>query len=122
MASFRKHAEAHGISVLRADALLSDTAALDELLKPLPEAEELRTRLAAEFFARAWDAQTMRDYWVVSDGHRVTCFTVCGLTLKQAAAVRVRWDALRTRPPLTQALLADVIASETGGLVTLVTG
>ena len=125
MVGFRRHApnvEANGVSVLRADALLSDSPALDLLLRPLPEAQELRPRLAAEFFARAWDTELQRDYWVVSDGHRVTCYTVCGLTLKQAAAVRVRWDSLRRRPTLTQALLADVIAAETGGAVTLVTG
>jgi len=125
MVGFRRHApepEANGVSVLRADALLSDSAALDQLLRPLPEAQELRPRLAADFFARAWDTELQRDYWVVSDGHCVTCYTVCGLTLKQAAAVRVRWDSLRRRPRLTQALLADVIAAETGGAVTLVTG
>ncbi|HUL19067.1 MAG TPA: hypothetical protein VLV29_07345 [Steroidobacteraceae bacterium] len=107
------------VSVQRATATLGDTAALDQLLRPLPEAEELRPRLAGQFFARAWDATAKRDYWVSSDGAEVVCFTIEGLTLKQAAAVRVRWDGQRARPELTTELLADLIAREIGRSVTL---
>jgi hypothetical protein len=118
MASLRK--QRAEVCIYRADARLSDGAALDQLLAPLPEANELRPRLQAEFFARAWDPQTQRDYWVVSDGAAVRCLTIGGLTLKQAAAVRVRWDNLRKRITLTEAVLADLVAQETGRSVTLV--
>lgn len=104
----------------RADARIEDDAALDRLLEPLPEAEELRVRLRRPLFVRAWDADAQRDYWVQSDGMHVRCLTLSGLTLRQAAAVRVRWDALRAKPALTAERLADLIAEETGAPVTLV--
>jgi hypothetical protein len=106
-------------TVQRAEAQLSDGSALDRLLECLPEAEEVRPRLSAHFFARAWDPKTQRDHWVASDGHRVTCYTISGLTLQQAAAVRVRWDAMKGRAELSEELLADLIAHQTGSSVTL---
>lgn len=107
-------------TVQRVDARVDDGASLDRLLMPLPESDELRVRLRGPLFVRAWDAAAQRDYWVESDGARVTCFTLSGLTLKQAAAVRVRWDALRGRAALTEEVLADLVAAETGTPVTLV--
>jgi hypothetical protein len=109
-----------GVTVRHAAAPLTDAAALDRLLEPLPEASELRPRLAGKFFARAWDAKVQRDYWITSDGTSVVCFTIRGLTLQQAAAVRVRWDAKRRRKLGTEAL-ADVIAAQIGCSVTLET-
>jgi hypothetical protein len=116
---WKRRARGLDVTVQRAEAPLSDGAALDRLLEHLPEAGEVRPRLSEPFFARAWDPQAKRDHWVVSDGQRVTCYTISGLTLKQAAAVRVRWDALRGRAPLTEELLADLIAGQTGSGVTL---
>lgn len=106
-------------TVVRIDARVDDPASLDRLLEPLPESDELRTRLRGALFVRAWDEAAKRDYWVRSDGVRVACFVLSGLTLKQAAAVRVRWDALRGRAALTADRLADLVARETGGPVTL---
>ena len=105
--------------VRRIDARVDDPASLDRLLAPLPESGELRSRLREALFVRAWDESAKLDYWVRSDGMRVACFMLSGLTLKQAAAVRVRWDALRGRAALTEDRLADLIARETGGPVTL---
>jgi len=121
MASLWKRRARHKgeAKVQRGDAPLTDRAALDRLLRHLPEAEEVRPRLAEPFFARAWDAEAECDYWVASDGARVTCYTISGLTLGQAAAVRVRWDALRGRTELSEDLLADLIARQTGCSVTL---
>jgi len=120
MATFwKRRPSTEGVTVSRAEARVDDGAALDRLLEPLPEAQELRPRLSAQFFARAWDADARRDHWVASDGSRVTCFTITGLTLQQAAAVRVRWDALRGRTELSEELLADLIANQTGSSVTL---
>ncbi|HTT00897.1 MAG TPA: hypothetical protein VMG11_02325 [Steroidobacteraceae bacterium] len=121
MASFwKRRAGSQGVTVSRAEAQVDDAGALDRLLAPLPEATELRPRLTVQFFARAWDAERRCDYWVASDGRRVTCFTISGLTLQQAAAVRVRWDALRSRTELSEEVLADLIADQTGTSVTLV--
>ncbi len=117
---WKRRAREHEARVQRAEAQLSDGPALDRLLEHLPEAQEVRPRLVAEFFARAWDPQAQRDYWVTSDGRCVTCYTISGLTLQQAAAVRVRWDAMKGRVALSEELLADLIAHQTGGSVTLV--
>lgn len=107
------------VAVRRTEALLGDRDALDRLLAPLPEGEELRRRLSAPFFARAWDAQARLDHWIASDGVRVICVTVSGLSLKQAAETRVRWDAAHGGGELSEDRLAEIIARQTGGLVTL---
>jgi hypothetical protein len=121
MASFWKRRARHkGITVRRVEAGVGDSAALDNLLRGLPEADELRPRLCAAFFARAWDPATQRDHWIQSDGKCVRCLTIDGLTLRQAASVRVRWDAMRDRTELTEERLADLVAGETGSSVTLV--
>ncbi|HTX24880.1 MAG TPA: hypothetical protein VMD03_09505 [Steroidobacteraceae bacterium] len=117
---WKRRPRASEATVRRAEAQVVDRAALDRLLEHLPEADEVRPRLSEPFFARAWDGEAQRDYWVASDGQRVTCYTIIGLTLKQAAAVRVRWDAKRGRAELTEHLLADLIARETRSRVTLV--
>ncbi len=117
---WKRRARELEVAVHRADARLDDAAALDRLLKPLPEAEDLRARLSGLFFARAWDADSQRDHWLASDGVQVTCYTMSGLTLPQAAAVRVRWDAMGGRCQLTEDVLADLIARQTGSAVTLV--
>ncbi len=118
---WKRLAPQHEAAVHRADARLDDVAALERLLEPLPEAADLRARLAGPFFARAWDADAQRDHWLMSDGVRATCYTLSGLTLPQAAAVRVRWDAMRGRAELTEHVLADLVARETGSPVTLAT-
>jgi hypothetical protein len=99
--------------VNRVAALVTDQKALTRLLQPLPESDELRPRLLGQFFARAWHQETGRDFWIASDGMNVECFTISGLTLQQAARVRVRWDLLRGRVELTEAALTDLIAKET---------
>ena len=110
------------VSVRRLGARLTDEAALGRLLAELPGAEELRPRLAAPFFARAWDAERARDLWILSDGQDVWCYVITGLSLPQAAAVRVRWDK---RPGgaeggLTLETLADAVAATIDAAVTLV--
>jgi hypothetical protein len=108
------------VSVRRLTAALDDTARFARLLRELPESEELRPRLAANFYARAWDAATERDLWIVSDGARVDCYVLAGLKFQQAASVRVRWDAKRYEvSELSVELLADCVAKVTLGSVTL---
>jgi hypothetical protein len=107
--------------VRRLSARVGDGAALARLLAELPEAEELRPRLLAPFFARAWDTGRARDLWIVSDGLDVHCYVISGLALQQAAQVRVRWDK---RPgsageALSVEALADAVAATVGSAVTL---
>ncbi|HUK03203.1 MAG TPA: hypothetical protein VLW26_13070 [Steroidobacteraceae bacterium] len=120
MTSFwKKRARPAEITVQRVRAGVEDSAALDQLLQRLPEAHELRPRLTAPFFVRAWDADAQQDHWVAGNGVHVECFTIGGLTLKQAAAVRVCWDNFANGTELTEQRLADVIATQTGSSVTL---
>jgi hypothetical protein len=108
------------VSVRRLTATLDDPTRFGRLLSELPESEELRPRLAASFFARAWDAGTERDLWIVSDGTRVDCYVVAGLEFQQAATVRVRWDAKRLdTAALSVETLADCVAKVTQSSVTL---
>jgi hypothetical protein len=115
-----KRAAPPSVSVRRLTAALDEPDRLARLLRELPESEELRPRLAASFYARAWDAATERDLWIVSDGARVDCYVLAGLKFQQAASVRVRWDA--KRPEITELsveALADCVAKVTQGSVTL---
>ena len=115
-----RRAAAAKVSVRRVTAALDDPAGFGRLLLELPESEELRPRLAAEFYARAWDAATERDLWIVSDGARVDCYVLTGLRFQQAASVRVRWDAKRHEvTQLSVETLADCVAKVTQGAVTL---
>lgn len=108
------------VSVRRLTAALDDSQRFARLLRELPESEELRPRLAADFYARAWDAASERDLWIVSDGSRVDCYVLAGLKFQQAASVRVRWDAKRCEiTELSVESLADCVAKVTGGSVTL---
>ncbi|HEV2700008.1 MAG TPA: hypothetical protein VGV09_00135 [Steroidobacteraceae bacterium] len=108
-----------GVSVRRLTADLDDPDRFGRLLCELPEPEELRPRLAASFYARAWDAATARDLWIVSDGARVECYILAGLKLQEAAIVRVRWDKRREGTDLSVENLADCVAKVTQGSVTL---
>jgi hypothetical protein len=108
-----------GVSVRRLTASLDDPARFGRLLRELPEPEELRPRLAASFYARAWDPATARDLWIVSDGARVDCYVLGGLKLQEAATVRVRWDKRRDTTELSVESLADCVAKVTQGSVTL---
>jgi len=109
-----------GVSVRRLTATLDDPAKFGRLLRELPESEELRPRLAASFYARAWDPATARDLWIVSDGARVDCYVLAGLKFEQAATVRVRWDAKRRDAiGLSVESLGDCVAKVTQGAVTL---
>jgi hypothetical protein len=118
-----RRAAAPTVSVRKLTAGLDDTARFGKLLRELPESEELRPRLAASFFARAWDAAAERDLWIVSDGARVDCYIIAGLKFQQAASVRVRWDARRSEVgELTVESLADCVAKVTLGSVTLQEG
>lgn len=111
---------APGVSVRRLMANLDDPEKFGRLLRELPESEELRPRLATTFYARAWDAATERDFWIVSDAVRVDCYILAGLKFQQAAIVRVRWDAKkRDTADLSVESLADCVAKVTQGSVTL---
>lgn len=72
------------------------------------------------FFGQAWDRETERDFYVASDGHRAMCITIAGLTLKQAARVRVGFDEFREANP--GAMTSEALATVIYGLVEQITG
>ena len=113
----QRTSEFEPIKVLRIDARVDDPVQLKNMLAQLPEADEVSPQLRKQFFARAWEKESERDFWIVSDGNLASCFTVCGLTLKQAAAVRVQWDAMSNRPALTERVLAELVSAQTGATV-----
>jgi hypothetical protein len=117
---WNRRAAAATVSVRKLTAAVDDSQQFRRLLRELPESEELKPRLAANFYARAWDAATERDLWIVSDGTRVDCYVLAGLKFQQAASVRVRWDAKRLGiTELSVESLADCMAKVTQGSVTL---
>jgi hypothetical protein len=109
----KRSSDEEDIRVSRADSRVDDTPGLTSLLSALPEADGLREQLVNRFFARAWDKTSNRDYWISSDGIRASCYTLSGLNLKQAAAVRVRWDAIAGQFALTERLLGELVSAET---------
>ena len=112
--------EPESVSVRRLSAAVADPVKFGQLLRELPESEDLRPRLAETFYARAWDAATERDLWIVSDGVQVDCFVLAGLKFQQAATVRVRWDAKRRgTAELSLEALGDIVAKVIDGSVTL---
>lgn len=104
---------------MRADARVDDDAAVRRLLLAVPEAQEVEAMLARTFFVRAWDKNTNRDYWLKSNGQLASLFTLYGLNLKQAAAVRVRWDA-RSHELLNERMLAELVSAETARTVQVI--
>src|SRR5580698_7099398 len=108
---WNSHAKPDSVSVRRLTAAVDNPLKFAALLRELPESEDLRPRLAATFYARAWDAAAERDLWIVSDGAQVDCYVLAGLKFQQAATVRVRWDAKRREPAdLSVETLADCVA------------
>ena len=111
---------AASVSVRRLTASVADPVKFAQLLRELPESEDLRPRLLETFYARAWDAASSRDLWIVSDGAQVDCFVLAGLKFQQAAIVRVRWDAKRRDiGALSLEALGDIVAKVIEGSVTL---
>jgi hypothetical protein len=105
-----------------ARARVADGGALYRLLEDVPQAEEIRARLAAPFFTRRWHQLTERSFWIASDGTTVLCLTVSGLSADEMVAVWVSFDDYRKRSGFTLSAhsLSEVIQAELGLSVELV--
>lgn len=82
--------------ILRATARLDDSAAMQTLLAPIPDGDELGRQLASRqpgLKARYFD-EGRKGLYVVSDGKTVTCFTVTDVTVEQAATIRAECDSI----------------------------
>jgi hypothetical protein len=108
-------------SIVRNAALLSDHDAVARLARSLPDGD-IRSSLESgeRFSSETWSSETSNDYWVVSNGSDVVCFTVEGLTEQQAQRARVLWDAIQNEYPgieLDTEGLVYIVREVTGGAV-----
>lgn len=83
-------------TILAAGARLDDPTAMDALIAPIPNGEQLRQILLTRTPTRrrAYHKETRTARWVVSDGEQVVCFTVTDLTFEQAVAIGVECYAI----------------------------
>lgn len=108
-------------SIIRTAAPFNDQAAITSLARMLP-AGDIREALrpGERFSGEVRSLETHNDYWVVSNGNNVVCFTVAGLTEEQAQSARVLWDAIQHEYPgieLDTEGLVYIVREITGGAV-----
>lgn len=111
------------VSLFTAFARIDDPAALSRLLEPVPDAGSVRQSVTSGTpgFGQVWHDETSRDYWIAWSAETVACFTIAGLTLEQAARVRIRFDELdHSSTGLDARLLAGLMSDELGATVSLV--
>jgi hypothetical protein len=92
------HSEGTNINtkIQLARARLDDSTAMDVLLAPIPNGDQLRQRLLTRTSGRTqgYHEETRTARYVVSDGQLVLCFTVTDLTIEQAATIATKCDAI----------------------------
>jgi hypothetical protein len=112
-----KASKPQSVMVLRADAYVTDAAAMATFLKPLPDREAIRKSLVSgqPTLGQIWCKKTRCEFWIACDGKRATCFTVTGLTAAQAGEMRLRYREIHDSLP-PNAVMTD------RGLKTLVEG
>ena len=84
------------IKIFEARAQLDDDDALSNLLRPIREAELLRTSLLLGKSGRrqGYDETTRTARYIVSDGKVVVCFTVTNVSLRQSAEIATECDSI----------------------------
>jgi hypothetical protein len=72
-------------------AQLDDPQAMVEFLSTIPNADRLAKLLedSSGVSSRAYEDETWTARFVASDGHRVKCFAVSGITIDQAEMIAV---------------------------------
>jgi hypothetical protein len=76
--------------ILIAGARLDDSTAMDALIAPIPNSEQLRQILSTgsrQGLYHVYDAETRTARYIASDGRGVLRFTVTDLTPEQAATI-----------------------------------
>jgi hypothetical protein len=99
------------IEIQEYEAQLDDENDLAHLLESIPYPSSVRAMLARTFFGRRWDANQNCDTWLASDGKRVVCLKIRGVTAKQIAAIRFSFDELQSRDAglqLSRNLISDL--------------
>jgi hypothetical protein len=92
------------------------------LLAEVPQADEIRDKLIEPLLFQHWDETTERAIWVASDGRRVRCVTVTGLSAHEMADMWVSFNERlsRARFNLSPQLVREIIEAEIDVPVVLV--
>jgi hypothetical protein len=88
----------------------------------VPHAGALREKLTEPLLFQHWDESTQRAIWIASDGIRVRCVTVTGLSVFEMADMWVSFNERisRARFNLSPQLVRDIIEAEIDVSVALV--
>ena len=79
----------NNLRISEAAARIDDASALERLLAPIPNSEQIRPLVGSEFFVQGYDQETRRDTWVGSDGSIIVCVTIVDIGVEDAARVRL---------------------------------
>lgn len=79
-----------------ASANMNDAAAIETLLAPIKNGEQLRKILKPGHTGRTqgYDKGTRTARYLMSDGTMVVCYTVADITLEQAATIAAECDSV----------------------------
>jgi hypothetical protein len=101
---------------------LSNLTGTTRLLAEIPELGEIHEKLAEPLLLQHWDEPTQRAIWVASDGSRVRCVTVTGLSVQEMADIWVSCNERlsRDRYNLSPQLVREIIEAEIDVSVVLV--
>lgn len=92
------------------------------MLAQVPQAGALGAKLTEPLLFQHWDEPTQRAIWIVSDGARVRCITVTGLSVLEMADMWVSFSERisRARFNLSPLFVRDIIEAEIDVSVALV--
>src|SRR5689334_8125878 len=110
-------------NVVRALARIDDAAALNTLLKSVPDPQVIRSLIArgGRFFHQVWNREINIDFWFSCNGTMLVCFAMGGLTVQQAASVRRWWHTIsedRADRVADLECLIDIVEAVTGQKLT----
>jgi hypothetical protein len=92
------------------------------LLAEVPQLSQIREKLTEPLLFQHWDEITQRAIWIASDGRRVRCVTVSGLSVHEMADMwmSVNERLSRANFNLSPQLVREIIEAEIDVSVALV--
>jgi hypothetical protein len=103
-------------------AAISNVTETTRLLAEVPQLGQIREKLAEPLLLQHWDDLTERAIWVASDGTRVRCVTVTGLSVHEMGDMWVSFNERLSRAKfnLSPQLVREIIEAEIDVSVALV--
>ena len=103
-------------------AAISNVLETTRLLAEVPQAHEIREKLTEPLLFQHWDELTQRAIWIASDGSRVRCVTVTGLSAYEMADMWLSFNEriIRAAFNLSPQLVREIIEAEIDVPVALV--